>query len=60
MTVWTVWGCVHVWPELGGGCYLLCIFQNKEDAEKYCEQQKREAEEDREDVSFYIEEWPLE
>lgn len=60
MIVYTVWERVDDWPEDGGGDYLKCIFKNKEDAEKYCEQQNREAEEDEEeDVSFYVEEWPL-
>lgn len=60
MTVWTVWERIDDWPENGGGDYLQLIFRNKKDAEKYCEQQNREAEEDRqEEVSFYIEEWPL-
>ena len=60
MIVWTVWECVHDWPESGGGCYLQRIFQSKEDAEKYCEQQNREAEEDKEEeISFYVEEWQV-
>ncbi len=60
MTVWTVWERVDDWPEMGGGDYLQLIFKSKEDAEKYCEQQNRQAEEDRqEDVFFYIEEWPV-
>lgn len=60
MTVWTLWKRINDWPESGGGDYLKRIFQNKEDAEKYCEQKNKEAKEDEEeDYSFYVEEWPL-
>lgn len=60
MTVWTVWERVDDWPESGGGDYLKRIFQNKEDAEKYCKQMNGEAEEiEVGDTSFCVEEWPL-
>lgn len=59
MTVWTVWEHVNEW--LGdGGDYLERIFQNKEDAEKYCKQKNKEAKEDEEEeISFYVEDWPV-
>ena len=62
MFVWIVWECIYDWPENGGGNYLARIFQNKEDAEKYCEQMSREAKEDEEEeeyISYCIERWPL-
>lgn len=60
MTVWTVWKSIDDWPKNGGGDWLKRIFQNKENAKKCCEQMNREAKEDgEEEVSFYIEEWPL-
>lgn len=59
MTVWTVWERVDDWPEEGGGDYLRRIFQNKEDAERYCEQQNREAKEYAEDIFYYVKEWQV-
>ena len=60
MIVWIVWECINDWPEDGGGTYLQRIFRNKENAEKYCEQMNRKAEEERDkDIFYYIEDWPL-
>lgn len=60
MTVWTVWERVNTWPEDGGGDYLERIFQNKDDAEMYCEKLNEEARKDgREESYFSVEEWPL-
>lgn len=60
MIVWIVWERIDDWPENGGGDYLMFIFKNKEDAEKYCKQQNKEAEENgKEEISFYVEEWPV-
>lgn len=59
MIVYTVWERVNDWPESGGGDYLLRIFKNKEDAEKYCEQENKDVEGREENISFYIEEWPV-
>ena len=53
MFVYTVWEIVDDYRAAGGGEYLLRIFQNKEDAEKYCELMKREAEKDKEEGIFY-------
>ena len=54
MVVYTVWER----PEDDWSTdYLYCIFQHKEDAEKYCEQKNKEvAEIELGNVSFYIKE----
>ena len=54
MTVWVVFECIYDWPENGGGSFMQKIFQNKEDAEKYCEQMNKEVKEDEEDISYYV------
>lgn len=62
MIVYTVWERVNDWPESGGGDYLQRIFRSKEEAEKYCEQMNKQAEEDyREDniIHYYVEKWPV-
>lgn len=60
MIVYTVWERVDDWPEDGGGDYLKRIFQDKDDAEMYCEKLNKEAKEDEsEEISFYVEEWPV-
>ena len=59
MFVYIVFGNVIDYPENGGGEYLQRIFRDKEEAEKYCEQMKKEAEEYEEDVTYYVEKWPV-
>ncbi len=59
MIVWVVFECIYDWPEAGGGSFMKKIFQNKDDAEKYCEKMNREAKEDEEDISYYVEQWKV-
>lgn len=59
MIVYTVWEYIIDYPENGGGEHLLRIFQDKEEAEKYCEQMEKEAEEYEEDATYYIEKWQV-
>lgn len=57
MVVYLVWQDVDDYPEEGGGQYLDAIFQNKKDADTYCQMINPSFHND--NISYFVEEWKV-